>query len=197
MVPRTKVLVETEVKKSRFICHLSHAETAEQARLFIETIRIQYPEACHHCWAFQTEEPESTRSIGCSDDGEPHGTAGKPMLNVLNYCGIGEIVAVVARIYGGTKLGTGGLARAYAQSVKNALEQLPLIEKTHWQETKIEFEYSLQPGIEQLFQRLGVEIVAFEFKDTVSLQFRYDLTKHNELNQQLKDLTKGKLSLKC
>jgi len=195
LIPKSEIVIETEVKKSRFICHITQADNSEQAHKFIEKIREQHPQACHHCWAFQTEEPGSSRSIGCSDDGEPHGTAGKPMLNVLSHCDIGEIVAVVARIYGGTKLGTGGLARAYADSVKNALEQLKTIEKIQWQQAKIEFDYSLQSGIEQLFQRLNIEILNSDFKDKVSLIFRYDETNYEEINQQLNDLSRGKLSL--
>lgn len=82
------------------------------------------PGATHHCWAFVAGEPGSTTHIGMSDDGEPHGTAGRPILNALLHSGVGEVVAVVTRYFGGVKLGTGGLARAYAGSVSDALSSL-------------------------------------------------------------------------
>ncbi len=195
-IPLNESVSEIEVKKSLFICHLNHADSASKAKQYIESIRNKFPDAGHHCWAFQTEQPGSTRSIGCSDDGEPHGTAGKPILNILCHSNVGELVAVVTRYYGGTKLGTGGLARAYGDSVKASLEQLKTKEKIPWCQTTIEFEYSLQSMIEKALETTSSEIIELQFSETVKMVFRYDEQRYEELSQQLTNLSKGKLNLK-
>ncbi|HSR43143.1 MAG TPA: YigZ family protein, partial [Longimicrobiales bacterium] len=109
--------VEEVVRRSRFVTTLARAPDAEAAAAFVQRIRDEMPDATHHCWAFVAGPPGNTRAMGMSDDGEPHGTAGRPMLTALLHGGVGEVVAVVARWFGGTKLGTGGLARAYAGGV--------------------------------------------------------------------------------
>ena len=195
LIPKDKVSVEIDVRKSRFICHLAHAETAEVARQFIAEMNEKFKDATHNCWAFQTDEPGSTRSIGCSDDGEPHGTAGKPMLNVLCHSNVGEIVAVVTRYYGGTKLGTGGLARAYSDSVKAALDVLDTSEKIEWSFATLVLDYSLQSTIENLFKETGVEIIESKFDEKVTLKIRYDIDYLQEINIRLNNLSQGKLTI--
>ena len=91
----------------------------EAARAFVEQIRTKHADATHNCWAFVTGAPGHSGQVGFSDDGEPHGTAGRPMLQVLLHCGVGEITMVVTRWFGGVKLGTGGLVRAYQDSVRS------------------------------------------------------------------------------
>ena len=195
LIPAESLSVEIDVRKSRFICHLSQANNAESAKIFINDVRLKYSDATHNCWAFQTEQPGSTRSIGCSDDGEPHGTAGKPMLTVLSHSKVGEIVAVVTRYYGGTKLGTGGLARAYGDSVKAALEKLELCEKVDWKFSKLCFDYSLQNIIETILAEQGAQIVQSQFDDRVCFEIRFDLDSLTELNRKLSNISQGTLSL--
>ncbi|APX91934.1 IMPACT family protein [Halomonas sp. 1513] len=121
---------ELEVEKSRFIAWLCHAPTAEAFESLLAAARQAHPGASHHCSAFVAGPPGEQQAIGFSDDGEPGGTAGRPMFQVLEGAGIGQVGCVVIRYFGGTKLGTGGLARAYAQAVSKGLEQLPLIDFT-------------------------------------------------------------------
>ncbi len=116
---------EQIIKRSRFVVTLAHTPTPESAKLFIEQMRNEFPDATHNCWAFVAGAAGDSGRAGYSDDGEPHGTAGRPMLTVLLHCGIGEITAVVTRYFGGTKLGTGGLVRAYQDLVRLGLEGLP------------------------------------------------------------------------
>jgi len=116
--------VQETIQRSRFITTLAHAPSAADAREFVKRVRDEFPDATHTCWAFAAGPPGSTSHVGLSDDGEPHNTAGKPMLNTLLHGGVGEIVAVCTRYYGGVKLGTGGLSRAYSSGVKLALEGL-------------------------------------------------------------------------
>ena len=194
-IPAETISVETEVRKSKFICHLSHADSDVLAKQFIADIKSNYSDATHNCWAFQAEAPSSTRTIGCSDDGEPHGSAGKPMLNVLCHAKIGEVVAVVTRYYGGTKLGTGGLARAYSDSVKLALEKIKTNKKITWQQGIINLEYSLQSKVEKALLEFSAEIMSAKFEDKVILSIRFDKNNLGSLNEKLSNLTKGQLKV--
>ena len=114
------------VRRSRFIAAIAHCASVEEARSFIQARRQQYADATHNCWAFCAGPPGDTARIACNDGGEPHGTAGRPMLTVLLHSGVGELACVVTRYFGGVKLGTAGLARAYQNAVRAALADLPL-----------------------------------------------------------------------
>lgn len=132
-VPAAQHRTEESVERSRFITTIARASSSEEARRFIDSMRAEFVDATHNCWAFVAGAPGSTAAVGFSDAGEPHGTAGRPMLDVLRPSGIGEVVAVVTRYFGGVKLGKGGLVRAYGGAVKNALATLPtivLVERT-------------------------------------------------------------------
>lgn len=124
------VRFEEDIKRSRFITSLARADSRERALAFVEAVRQEFPDARHNCWAYAVGKPGDTAQIGQSDDGEPHGTAGRPMLTQLLYGGVGEVVAVTTRYFGGIKLGTGGLTRAYQNGVKEALALLSSVQKT-------------------------------------------------------------------
>jgi uncharacterized YigZ family protein len=111
LIPAGTVRVETEVSRSRFIATLGMAETAEAARAFIAGVRAEMPDASHHVYAFRVGYGASVIE-GLSDDGEPSGTSGPPIMAVLRGAPVGDVVLVVTRYFGGTKLGTGGLVRA-------------------------------------------------------------------------------------
>ncbi len=121
--------VEQTIKKSRFITSIAHTNGVEEAKLFVEKIKAEFPDARHNCWAYCAGAAGQTTFVGASDDGEPHGTAGRPMLTVLLHSGVGEITAVVTRYFGGILLGTGGLVKAYQSSIKQALDTLPITDK--------------------------------------------------------------------
>ncbi len=128
-IPAGRTRVEEVILRSRFITTAAAAGSPVEARAFIAEMRAEFPDATHNCYAFVAGPPGSTGQIGMGDDGEPGGTAGRPMLAVLLGCGIGDIAVVVTRYFGGTKLGTGGLVRAYSGGVKAVLEALPTREK--------------------------------------------------------------------
>ena len=129
-IPREKIFrIEEEIKRSRFIATVGHAPDVESAKAFIGAIREEFPDATHNCWAYAAGPPGDTARVGYSDDGEPHGTAGRPMLQALLYGGVGEAACVVTRYFGGVKLGAGGLVRAYSGITAGALRQLPVREK--------------------------------------------------------------------
>jgi len=128
-IPAAFHRVENSIKRSRFIASAAHAPDIETAKAFIADIKAEFPDATHNCWAYTAGPPGDTAQVGMSDDGEPHGTAGKPMLNTLLHGNVGEIAVVATRYFGGTKLGTGGLVRAYSGMVQLNLESLPTREK--------------------------------------------------------------------
>ncbi|GAB3672943.1 IMPACT family protein [Salinisphaera aquimarina] len=120
--PHTATL---EIQKSRFIGWCAGIDGVKDAQRLIARAREQYPDASHHCSAYIAGAPGEDRAIGFSDDGEPGGTAGQPMYRVLEGSGLGRIACIVIRYFGGTKLGTGGLARAYGQTVTALIAELP------------------------------------------------------------------------
>src|SRR5690349_11838554 len=129
LIPAGTHRTEEEINRSRFVTTFGYTPTVEAARAFIETVSNEFGDASHNCWAYVVGPPGSTGQIGMSDDGEPHGTAGRPMLTVLLHSGVGDICAVVTRYFGGTLLGTGGLVKAYSGGVQLALVDLPTIER--------------------------------------------------------------------
>lgn len=121
------VAAEIEEKRSRFLCTLTRVETEEQARTVIDAARRAHHDARHHCSAFVLDPPDRIRVERSSDDGEPSGTAGPPMLETLRGSGLVDTVAVVTRWFGGTLLGTGGLVRAYTDAVNAAVRSATLV----------------------------------------------------------------------
>lgn len=130
LIPAAPVTFVEEIKKSRFITLLAHTDGVAAAKAFVESVRADHPDARHHCVAWVAGPPNDSQQLGFSDDGEPAGTAGKPMLAQLMGSGVGEITAVVVRYYGGILLGTGGLVKAYGGGVHQALAQLATQRKT-------------------------------------------------------------------
>lgn len=129
LAANTTIRRELEVKRSKFIATVTRAESTEEARAFIDAIRSEFPDARHHCSAFSVTPPLCPHPIlHSSDDGEPSGTAGRPMLDILTSSSISNICVVVTRYFGGTLLGTGGLVRAYSDAVRAALQSAPLIQ---------------------------------------------------------------------
>lgn len=123
-VPSKSCEVCYEVKKSRFIARAVFADTREQAMSELAQAKKDYPDARHHCWSYQFGNPKSAASAAMSDDGEPSGTAGKPILNVLQHKDVGDVMIIVTRYFGGIKLGAGGLVRAYSASAQMAMDAL-------------------------------------------------------------------------
>lgn len=192
-IPATQHRIEETIKRSRFIATVAHASTGAEAKMFISRIRNEFPDATHHCWAYVAGPPADTARVGMSDDGEPHGTAGRPILTVLLHSGIGEIVAVVTRYFGGTKLGTGGLVRAYSGSVQNAVAQLPVQEKRDLLCLTAIFGYSSIAAIQQIVKSFHSKIVEEHYEADVS--FRIELPKDCEERfiHAVTDLTGGEI----
>lgn len=123
---KNPVTARLEIKKSEFIAYAYPVNSREQAMFHVEQLREKYPDARHWCWAYIIGDPNNTTSAGFDDDGEPNGTAGRPILGVLQHKSIGNIIIIVVRYFGGIKLGAGGLTRAYAGSAQAAVDQMIL-----------------------------------------------------------------------
>ena len=156
-VPQKSIRTEETIKKSRFICDLKPVKTREEAKEFIAAIKKEFPDARHHCSAFIAGPPQ-TGDMGMSDDGEPQGTAGKPMLQVLQGSGIGDIAAVVTRYFGGIKLGSGGLVRAYSGAVQQGLEELEVVMKVPMRILTLEISYAQEGMLRRMLDEYRAEI---------------------------------------
>lgn len=183
---------ELIIERSRFIATLGPAGSADEAAAFMETIAAEFPDATHNCWAFVAGPPGSTGHVGMSDAGEPHGTAGRPMLTTLLHSGIGDVAAVVTRYYGGTKLGTGGLARAYAGAVNHALATLPRAERVAWAHLEVRLDYAIVGAVQLLLPALEAEIVEQSYADAVTYRLRAPEPRLAELRAALLEVSSGR-----
>jgi uncharacterized YigZ family protein len=191
-IPAGPHRVEQTVRRSRFITTLAPAPTAVAAHAFIDSIRLEFPDATHNCWAFAAGPPGATAAVGMSDDGEPHGTAGRPMLEALLHSGVGEVAAVVTRYYGGVKLGKGGLQRAYSGGVKHALESLPRSERVERVLRVVTIEYGALDSVRRAASELDVEIRAEHFTDDVRLDMAIPAGSVERFSDTVAELTAGK-----
>ncbi|MDA3978832.1 MULTISPECIES: YigZ family protein [Gallibacterium] len=184
-----------EIKKSRFICYLQPVKNLEEAKQFWQQVRAEHPDARHHCWATVAGAPNDSQQYGFSDDGEPSGTAGKPMLNVLLGSGLGEICAVVVRYYGGILLGTGGLVRAYGNGVQQALKLAKTIIKIEREPYQLVCQYPQWAWLEPMLKHFDVEILQQQFTDQVCLTLAIAPEEASLLDQQLNERSAGQLQL--
>lgn len=138
------VTARLEIKKSEFIANAYPVTSREEAMFHVEQLRVQYADARHHCWAYIIGDPDNTTSAGFDDDGEPNGTAGKPILNVLQHKSIGNVIIIVVRYFGGIKLGAGGLTRAYAGSAQAAVDMMTLLEHVPMIQVQILAEFATE-----------------------------------------------------
>lgn len=182
---------EETIQRSRFLTVLAHAPDADAAHAFVERMRREHPDATHHCWAFVAGPPGSTTHMGMSDDGEPHGTAGRPMLTTLLHGGVGEVVAVCVRWYGGTKLGTGGLSRAYAGGVKGALAGLPTRERVERVAVEVTVGYPEVDGLQRLLDEMGVEVEEEEYGAEVRYRCAVPASSVGPFEDAVAELTRG------
>lgn len=180
-------------KKSRFISHVQAVESVEEAQEFIEAVKKKYWDARHNCSAFSIGETNPLTR--CSDDGEPGGTAGKPILEVIQGSGICNIVIVVTRYFGGTLLGTGGLVRAYTDAAKAGLENSVIIEKVPGIRVKIDTEYTDLGKIQYILAQNQVTVENTEYTDKVEIQALFPEEEKETLKKVLTEGTGGRINM--
>ena len=155
--------VSIEIKKSRFIACSRPVINRDEAMEFLKELKAQYPDARHHCWAYLIGNPLAASTAAMNDDGEPSGTAGKSILNVIQHKKIGDIMVIVVRYFGGIKLGAGGLTRAYSSATENLLSKIELAECVPMCVTSLEFDFSLENQIRHWLYSNEGEIVSIEY----------------------------------
>lgn len=187
--------VETVVQRSRFITTVGPAPTVEAARAFMAAVRGEFADATHNCWAYLVGPPGQTAQVGFSDDGEPHGTAGRPMLDVLVHSGVGDIVAVVTRYFGGVLLGKGGLVRAYSGGVKLALVNLPRIERVERVRVDLIIPYALVKPLRLLLPDFEAEVAAEDYGADVSLALQVPADRIEAFRRTIEDVAQGRAVL--
>ncbi len=184
---------EITMKKSRFIAHVMPVETPEEAQQYIEAIRKKYWDARHNCFAFSVgiERPVDR----FSDDGEPGGTAGKPILEVIHGSGIHNVVIVVTRYFGGTLLGTGGLVRAYTEASREGLDHAVIVEKLPGREMLIEMDYTDLGKVQYILAQEGILTENVEYTDKVLIHTVFPEEKTGYLKKKLTEATSGRVQL--
>lgn len=156
-------------KKSKFIANIIYVENKEQAEEWIKQISKKYFDARHNCFAYITFDEENRKIEKCSDDGEPSGTAGAPMLNILNKNELCNVLVVVTRYFGGVLLGTGGLVRAYSEATLKVLENSKTVEMQSGQEVKVVIEYKDVESFKYFCRKNFVKITKEEYKNNVEI----------------------------
>ena len=193
-MPAQSHQVELEIKRSKFITIAAPAVNRQEADDFIRSLRGQHPQANHVCWAYIAGAPNTTiRSM--SDDGEPSGTAGMPMLKVLEYSGYGDIVVAVVRYFGGTKLGTGGLQRAYSDAVSLVLTDLPMKLKVARTTLQLTFDYSYDGSISRLLERYDVEGIDPNYAQQVTLTIAIASSELSTFKTEVTNITAGNVQV--
>ena len=186
-------MVQEEIKKSRFICHVKRIYSEEEARAFIAAIKKEHYKATHNCSAFIIGEKSDIKRT--SDDGEPSGTAGVPMLEVLEKHNLTNLCVVVTRYFGGIKLGAGGLIRAYAGSVALAIKEIGLVEIKEQAGLRLQLSYSQYQDFMNFLKAENLAEYDTEFTDSVSTLLFVDKGERELLKDKLTEFFKGKLEM--
>lgn len=192
-IPAQTIRIENLVVNSRFIATIGRADTVEQARAFIQSIRREMPDASHHVYAYKVGYGSSVIE-GMSDDGEPSGTSGPPVLAVLRGADIGDVVLVITRYFGGAKLGTGGLVRAYGGAAKDAIAALPIEMKIAKYFIGITIHYSLYERIKLLMAEYHAETESEEFGAEVTIYARIPVDVFEPFSGAVLELTAGQVT---
>lgn len=191
-VPAHELRIELSISKSRFISSLAPTFTVDEAKAFIARIKAEFPDASHNVPVFIIGHGAS-ETAHCSDAGEPSGTAGRPALAVLRGSGLGDVTVVVTRYFGGIKLGTGGLVRAYSEAVRLVVEAVPRAEKVLTHTLMLAFPYTYLERVRLLVAAQGGAVLDEEFTGEVALTARITVEKLPAFQAAMSDLTKGKV----
>lgn len=181
-------IAEIIVKKSKFIATLYEANSKDEAEKILQNVRKKYFDAKHHCYAYIIEKIEK-----CSDDGEPSGTAGAPLLALLKSANLTNVIIIVTRYFGGILLGTGGLVRAYTESAKNAIENAKIVYKDYGIQFEIEISYNNLKEILFICKNLDISIIKIEYQENVKLLLESTFEAKKELEKSDKILSQREI----
>ncbi len=193
-IPAAQTRVELKVLNSRFIATAAHAPTVDDAKTFIAGMRTEFADANHNVFAYVVGFGATT-TLGASDDGEPGGTAGRPALTVLQGSGLGDVVVVVTRYFGGTLLGTGGLVRAYGDTVRAVLAQLPRTWRIERRTVLVSLLYAQYDSIKRLVAHHNGAVEHEEFGVDVTMTLVFAMDDLPAFAAELQDLTAGQVDV--
>ncbi|NTX29657.1 YigZ family protein [Burkholderia pyrrocinia] len=178
---------ELEIRKSRFIAYAIPVDDRDAAMQVLQRLRDEHPAATHVCWALL-----AGGQSGMSDDGEPSGTAGRPILEVLRHHDLDGVLGAVVRYYGGVKLGAGGLVRAYTDAIASALLDAERVERIRQTRLAIEMGYPDEARVRRWVEQAGYELVDSAYGMTVKLVIKLPETSEADARTELFDLTQGR-----
>ena len=194
-IQETDASIETlyEIQKSKFITHLRHIETEEEARTFIQAMKKKYFDARHNCSAYVLGENADKQKS--NDDGEPGGTAGNPILEAIKKNKLTNIVVVVTRYFGGIKLGAGGLIRAYSHAAVLGLEAATVLAMTPFQQLDVTVSYDMLAAVEHWMRQNEIRSREADYAENVTLHLLIPPESTENVRTELTDLTSGKAGL--
>lgn len=185
---------EIVIQKSRFIAYFERAKTEAEAQAFIETIKKKNWNATHNCSAYVIGEHDQIQKA--NDDGEPSGTAGVPMLEVLKKRGLKDTVVVVTRYFGGIKLGAGGLIRAYGSAVSEGLDAVGIVKRTLVHIVHTEVDYHWLGKVEHALRESDYQLKSIEYADKVDVQTYVEVDRVERFKDWMTDLTNGQATIR-
>ncbi|QSP94671.1 YigZ family protein [Marinobacter salinisoli] len=171
-VPAGYLERETEVKKSRFIARIVPVSSREEVKSWLESAHKDHPDARHICWAYQLGRPGSAAEAAMSDDGEPSGTAGKPILNVIQHKDMGDVLVMVIRYFGGVKLGAGGLVRAYAGAAESVLSAVDRVVQQPMAAVTVTMQFADEQPIRHWCEVNGAEVESVDYGNRVTARLQ-------------------------
>lgn len=183
---------EIDIKKSQFICNIARTETKEEAEAFIEQIKQEHSSATHNCYAYVLGLKNEVMKQ--NDNGEPSGTAGAPILNVLEQLELRNVTAVVTRYFGGIKLGAGGLIRAYSNATSQAVNALGVVVRAPQTEVAVTIAYPLQGQLEHFLAEQNITILKTEYTDKVTLTLALNTPEYEEKTSLINDFLNAQVT---
>jgi uncharacterized YigZ family protein len=193
-VPSSEVSAEIKISNSTFISTASPAFSVDEAKEFISQVRVRYSDATHNVPVYIIGHPPSVIEHS-NDDGEPSGTAGRPALSILRGSGLGDIAVVITRYFGGTKLGTGGLVRAYSDSMRAVLDKIIRAEKLSTVIAEFTVPYSLFDQIKRIIEQFEGTIIDQRFEVAVSLKIKFKEPEFEPFRDAVISLSKGQIEI--
>lgn len=189
-IPGSQTRHEIRVSNSRFVTTVAHTEDTTAVKDLLSNIRAEMPSANHHVYAFRVGFGNSVIE-GMSDDGEPSGTSGPPTLQVLRGSGIGDITIVTSRFFGGTKLGTGGLVRAYTEAARQALSVTPIVEKVARSILVLELPYSLYDLVRRALQQYDTIVLEETFTAHIQIELAIRSSQVSSIYNEITSISAG------
>lgn len=185
---------EIVIQKSRFIGHVKRVETEEEAINFVQKIKKEHKDATHNCSAYMIGEYDLIQKA--SDDGEPSGTAGVPILEVLKKKGLKDTAVVVTRYFGGIKLGAGGLIRAYSGSASQSIDEIGVVKRQLMQLAEVHIDYTLLGKVENELRQSAYTLRNIEYADRVVLHAAFQSGQEEEFQAYVTDMTNAQAEIR-